>query len=122
MTTTTARIDMAKARMGEILMPKITQMAVGTGGHDPLDITKPIPPTPDQIALEQEILRKPVTATRMDNSIHYVMELGKDEANGYVITEQALIDEKGAVVAVKTFAGKAKDQDTTLALDWYEYF
>lgn len=121
-TTTQGKIDLARARAGEIPIPKITHIALGTGGHEPGDPTKPVPPSPDQLALENEILRKPVSIERTGNVNRYWIELGKDEANGQVITEEGLIDENGTLVAVKTFGGKTKEIDTTLVFDWYENF
>ena len=59
---------------------------------------------------------------RTGNVNRYWIELGKDEANGQVITEEGLIDENGTLVAVKTFGGKTKEIDTTLVFDWYENF
>ncbi len=121
-TTTQGKIDLARARAGEIPIPKIAYIALGTGGHEPGDPTKPVPPSPDQLALENEILRKPVSIERTGNVNRYWIELGKDEANGQVITEEGLIDENGTLVAVKTFGGKTKEIDTTLVFDWYENF
>lgn len=121
-TTTQGKIDLARARAGEIPMPQITHMALGTGGHVAGDPTTPVPPDPGQTELDNEVLRKPVTVTRVDNTVKYSIELGETEGNGEVITEAGLIDNNGALVAVKTFGGKTKEVDTTLVLDWTEDF
>ena len=121
-TTTQGKIDIARARAGEIPMPQITYIALGTGGHEAGDPTKPIPPSTDQSALENEIVRKIVTSQRTNNVIKYTIELEKVEANNEVITEAGLIDNNGTLVAVKTFGGKTKELDTTLVFYWDESF
>lgn len=121
-TTTQARTDFAKARAGEIPLPKITHMALGTGGHQLGDVTKPVPPNPDAISLEAEVLRKVVTVTRNVTAVNYKCEIGPLEANGVIFTEAALIDQNGKVVAFKTFGGKTKENDVSLSFDWDENF
>lgn len=59
-TTTQGRIDLAKVRAGEIPIPKITHIALGTGGHQPGDPTKPVPPLPTRLPLKVRFYESPL--------------------------------------------------------------
>jgi len=122
-TTTQARIDMARARKGEIPLPKITHIAFGTGGHAPGDPYTPLSPSPDDTQLENEVLRKTVTVSLpIATTIRYTAEiLSSDGIDGTIITEAGLLDENGTLVARKTFPGKEKT-DLNLKFDWDEVF
>lgn len=123
-TTKQARKDICRARMGEIDLPRVTHIVFGTGGHDPDDITKPLPIDPDAIGLEAPVLTKAIaSATKInDTTIEYLAILGAGDADGAAITEAALQDENGNIVAIKRFGAKTKDPDTEYDFKWEEFF
>ncbi len=123
-TTKLARISMARARNGEIVLPTITHIAMGTGGHEVDDITKPIPPTENDIQLENEVIRKPVaTKERInDTTVRYTVVLDPGEANGYAFTEMGLIDSSGELAARKTMGAKVKEPDVEMEFYFDEEF
>ncbi|WP_027364029.1 phage tail-collar fiber domain-containing protein [Desulfotruncus alcoholivorax] len=123
-TTKLARISIARARNGEIVLPTVTHIAMGTGGHDPDDITKPIPPTEDDIQLENEVIRKPVASKERinDTAVRYSVILGTDEGNGYAFTEMGLIDSAGQLAARKTMGAKTKEPDVEMEFYFDEEF
>ncbi|MTI82754.1 MAG: hypothetical protein FH756_02410 [Firmicutes bacterium] len=117
--TKLARISMAKARNGETLLPQITHIAFGTGGHKEGDITEPIKPTQDDMQLENEVLRKPIeSADRLnDTTVRYSVTLGVGDGDGYAFTEMGLIDSNGDLAARKTMGAKTKEPD--VEMDFY---
>lgn len=123
-TTKRAREDICRARMGEIALPRVTHIVFGTGGHAPGDIKTPLPIDPDATGLEKPILTKPIlSATKINSTtIEYLARLGAGEADGEAITEAALQDENGNIVAIKRFGAKTKDPDTEYDFKWQEYF
>ncbi|NHM25472.1 hypothetical protein G7K71_08685 [Desulfofundulus sp. TPOSR] len=123
-TTKQARIDMARARAGEIVLPQVTHIAFGTGGHEPGDVTKPIPPSENDTALEQEVIRVPIASrTRInETTVRYKVSLAGDQANGMPLTEAGLIDSNGRLVARKTFGAKVKEPDVSMDFEWDEEF
>lgn len=123
-TTKKAREDICAARMGLIVLPQVTHIVFGTGGHEPGDIKTPLPIDPDATGLETPILTKPIlSATQIDSlTIAYTAALGDGEADGEAITEAALQDENGSIVAIKRFGAKTKDPDTEYDFIWEEYF
>lgn len=123
-TTKQARIDMAKARNGEIPLPQVTHIAFGTGGHQVGDVTKPVSPSENDTALEHEVIRVPVvTKTRInDTTVRYTVSLTGNQADGQALTEAGLIDGNSKLVARKTFGAKVKEPDVTMDFEWDEEF
>lgn len=123
-TTKLARISMAKARNGEIVLPTVTHIAFGTGGHRPDDITKPVPPTENDTQLENEVLRKPVSGRERldDTKVRYTVTLGVGDADGETVTELGLIDSTGALAARKTMGAKTKEPDVEMEFYFDEEF
>lgn len=72
----------------------ITKMKWGTGGHDPLDPTQPIPPTVADEALAAPIASpayKPVTVDYPSyTSVRFTATLDQTEANGVGLSEEGL--------------------------------
>ncbi|GBF34154.1 hypothetical protein DCCM_3266 [Desulfocucumis palustris] len=120
-TTNTYKEKMAKAMVGDAPLPEITQMAFGTGGHAPGDPFTPVPPVATATALEAEIpdSRKNIDGYSFPTATtaRVTCTLAKPDLNGNVLTEIALIDADGDVAVIKTFAGKAKDNETSLIFD-----
>ena len=89
---------------------KITHIALGSGGVN-ADGTV-IVPLAENVALKKEVVRKPYTSSTKtsDTSYEYTIKLEEDELVGTFISEMALIDEDGDVVAFSNFLAKGKDE------------
>jgi len=123
-TTRQARKDMARARLGQITMPKVTHIAFGTGGHTPGDVLTPVMPLDTATALEEEVARYPIVSAALvnDTTVQYKVIIPKGALNGVVLTEQALVDENGKTVAIKTFGAKKKEPEDEFTFTWDEDF
>lgn len=114
--TLAARKKMVQARAGETPLPKIVGVAFGSGGVDADGNV--ITPERTQTALKQEILRKPVDKYTFlsDTKCRYECTLAEGELTGEYISEAALYDEEGDLVAIKNFLPKGKDSDLEMTI------
>lgn len=115
-TTKTARLKLLAARRNGTALEPITHMAFGTGTTDP---------TENDTALQYEVIRVPVTLGTQptDTTLVYVGTIPENSAaDGAVITEAAIFDSEGDMIARKVFGGKFKDPDDVFVLDWNEEF
>ncbi len=114
--TLAARKKMVQARAGETPLPKIMGVAFGSGGVDADGNV--ITPERTQTALKQEILRKPVDKYTFlsDTKCRYECTLAEGELTGEYISEAALYDEEGDLVAIKNFLPKGKDSDLEMTI------
>lgn len=114
--TNIAREKMLKARAGDITLPKIVGIAFGSGGISDGEVVVPIA---SQTALKRELLRKPVTShTFVDTTTcRYSCTLSADELAGQSISEIALYDEDGDLLAIKNFTAKGKDSDIEMTFN-----
>lgn len=112
--TVTARKAMAKARAGLGTLPTIEKMAFGDGGVNAQGT--PIPPAADATALNNELLRKNLTAITplSDTTVQYACRLETSELAGTDISEIALVDSNGDLACIKTFTKKGKDNTEAL--------
>ena len=109
--TIKAREKMLKARAGEAPIPKITGFAFGNGGVD--SGGNVIEPSEASNSLSSELLRKKIDGYKfMSNLVcRYSCTLGKAELSGHKISELALYDSDGDLVAIKNCLPKGKDDD-----------
>lgn len=114
--TLTAKAKMVKARAGEITLPKIVGMAFGDGGTNSSGSV--IAPDETQIMLNSELLRKSIDGYEFlsDTKCRYKCTLKNDELVGKYISELALYDEDGDLVAIKNFLQKGKDADLEMTI------
>lgn len=101
---------MAEASHTTGSIAKITHIALGSGGVN-ADGTV-IVPLAENVALKNEVVRKPYTSSTKtsDTSYEYTIKLEENELVGTFISEMALIDEDGDVVAFSNFLAKGKDE------------
>lgn len=101
---------MAEASHTTGRIAKITHIALGTGGVD--ETGNVIAPLPENVQLKNEVIRKPYSTSRKasDTSYEYTINLEVNELVGVYISELALIDEDGDVVAFSNFLAKGKDE------------
>lgn len=104
------RKKMAEASHTTGTVAKITHIALGSGGVN-ADGTV-IVPLAENVALKKEVVRKPYASSTKtsDTSYEYTIKLEEDELVGTFISEMALIDEDGDVVAFSNFLAKGKDE------------
>ena len=109
--TLEARKKMVRARAGEITLPKIVGMAIGTGGVD--GCGNPVDPSSNDTRLKNEILRKEIDSYSFvdDTTCRYLCTLETNECIDEKINEIGLYDEDGDLVAIRTFKDKTKDDD-----------
>ncbi len=109
--TQKARENMAKARAGEIVLPKIVGMVFGDGGCD--NEGNVLAPEEDQAELRNELYRKEIDRYSFVNATtcRYECTLTESELSGSYISEIGLYDENGDVACIKSFKKKGKDDD-----------
>lgn len=119
--TLAARTKMMKARAGAIAFPKIVGMAFGNGGVSGGAV---ITPEETQTALKGELLRKEIDGYEFlsDTKCRYSCTLTNTELVGESISEVALYDEDGDLVAIKNFLAKAKDSDIEMTIQMDDEF
>lgn len=115
--TKAARKKMVKARAGDIVLPKIVGMAFGCGGVS--SDGSVLEPSPEQTALNQELMRKEVDGHEYlnDTTCRYTCTLGYADLAGEDISELGLYDAEGDLVAVKNFSAKGKDADIEMTFN-----
>lgn len=119
--TKKGREKLCKAHAGDLTLPKITQMGFGSGGIEDGSV---IIPTGDETALKQELLKKNIESHSFIDpaTMRYTVTLAKEELANQKISEQALFDADGDMVAYKTFLEKGKDDDMEFVFDMDEIF
>ena len=120
--TLSAKTKMMKARAGAVTLPKIVGMAFGNGGVDASGNV--ITPLATQTSLKNELLRKAINnyAFLSDTKCRYTCTLANNELAGKSISEIALYDEEGDLVAIKNFLAKGKDADIEMTLQMDDEF
>ena len=109
--TNVGRNKTLRARAGEITLPKIAGVAFGDGGVD--DSGNVRTPLSSQTALNNELLRKEISDHEFisESQCRYTVTLSVHELAEVNISELALYDEDGDLIAIKNFLPKGKDSD-----------
>lgn len=120
--TKKARKKMMQARAGAIALPKIVGMAFGNGGVD--GSGNIIEPLENQEVLNNELYRKEVDRYTFisDTSCRYECTLDTTELAGENISEIAIYDSEGDIVAIKNFMAKGKDRDLEMTFQVDDVF
>lgn len=116
--TATRRTKMAEATHTTGKLAKAKWIALGSGGVD--SENNIITPLAENVQLNNEVIRKEYTSSTKtsDTSYEYVIELAEDELVGVFISEMALIDAEGDVIAFSNFLPKGKDEtETTFTIE-----
>jgi hypothetical protein len=97
-------------------------MAFGSGGVDSSGNIKNH--TPDAPKLYNELLRKKIDKYEVisDTKIRYTCTIGSGELNGAKISEIALYDSTGDIVAMKSFSSKGKDSGEEMIFECDDTF
>lgn len=92
-------------------LPPFAYMAFGDGGHLP-NLT-PKSPNPDSAGLAHELLRKPLSSIGQPTPYSVSCEglINAGELTGFYVSEAALLDAEGQIVAIKNFAPKIIEAD-----------
>lgn len=120
--TNLAKKKMIQARKGEITLPPIAGIAIGDGAEN--ESGGLIEPTIEDNSLKNELLRRGYSSFEKisDTCYRYRIELAAEELAGKVINEAALYDAEGDLLAIRVFAGKAKDADMEMAFEYEDRF
>lgn len=120
-TTDIAKQNMVKARKGDITLPKIVGIAIGTGAYIDGNLLKPLP---NENELKQEILRKPYDEVQYitEFCVRYRINLDSSELAGSLLNEIALYDENGDLVVIRAFDSIPKSSDMELSFEIEDTF
>ncbi len=116
--TAKRRKKMADATHSTGKIAKAKWIALGSGGVDAGGNI--ITPLAENVQLNNEVIRKEYASSTQtsDTSYEYVIQLDEDELVGTFISEMALIDSEGDVIAFSNFLPKGKDEtETTFTIE-----
>lgn len=121
--TRTRRVKLCQASSNakKPLAP-ITQIAFGSGGVDAQG--NPIAPLETQTALNHELARYNVDSVTypVETTARYTATIPRDEMTGEAISEAALVDSEGDLVAIKTMYTKRKDAGVAFTFEFDDEF
>lgn len=112
------RTKVAAAAAGQRAMPTPAYVAYGTGGWSG-SVDNPVPPGDDDVALDKEAIRKPITQhdiQRQGAVVKIVSRVSGAEMDG-IVTEAGIIDSDGDLIGRATFRGKGLEPGTTLDVE-----
>ena len=122
--TVAGRRKLCKAHAGDMVLPKIKQMAWGDGGV--LEDGTPKQTTGEETGLYNLLLKKDIEAhtytDEAQTTCRYTATLEADELTGKEISELGLFDEDGELISYRTFLRKGKDADIPQIYDMDEIF
>lgn len=109
-TTNIAREKLIKARAGVSPLPRCKYIALGNGGVNLGNVTECYS---EQTRLNNELIRKEIAGYNIKkfNECEYFCIIEENELENETISEIALIDEDGDIVAIRNFGEKFKDPD-----------
>jgi len=116
--TVKGREKMAKAHAGLATLPKITHIALGSGG---VNGTTPKGLTGNENSLFNEKIRKEIELIEVNSTTYrYVISVDADtdSLNGVNINEAGLFDEDGDLIAIKTFTNKGLESGVTIQFEY----
>ena len=121
--TKTRRILLCQISSGAIIaMPKITHIALGTGGVDANG--EPLVPSETQTALNQQVGEYEIESVSypVETTSRYTITIPENELVGEAISEVGLVDEQGNLCAVKNMYVKRKDEGVTFTFTFDDEF
>lgn len=121
-TTNKAKEKLVKARAGAINLPPIAKMYFGKGGINGSNIV--VECTPEQVELKDKIFEKDIDGYKFTdfNKCEYSCTLDETELADEGISEIALVDRDGDIVAIKNFSIKNKDGDMKMRFEIVDEF
>lgn len=121
--TKARRVSLCKITSGEIsALPKITHIALGTGGVD--ETGEPKIPLDTQTSLHQQVGKYEVEPVEypVETTARYTITVSEHELVGEKISEAGLLDEAGTLCAVKNMYVKQKDDGVTFTFTFDDEF
>lgn len=116
--TAVRRAKMSEATHTTGKIAKAKWIALGDGGVDGQGAI--ITPLAENVQLNHEVIRKEYASSTQisDTAYEYTILLEEDELIGTYISEMALIDAEGDVIAFSNFLAKGKDEtETTFTIE-----
>jgi hypothetical protein len=104
-------------------IPPVTQIAFGDGGVDTNG--DPIPPSGTATTLAHEVQRYNIDAPPtypVTTTARYVVTIPDNDLIGTSINEAALVDQTGALCAIKTMYSKKKDSGVSFEFTFDDEF
>lgn len=123
-TTVRAREKFARSHGGDRTLPAITQIAFGTGGHNP-STGEPLAPSDSAVEVPGEIIKKSINTHSypIATTLRVVGDVTDlDVATGEDISSCGIYDSDGDLVAIKTFSPKTMSEDMRIEITWDELF
>lgn len=121
--TRARRMRFAQISRGAVeTIPKVTHIAFGDQGVD--TDGQPILPAEDQQTLNHEVGRYEIerVSTPVETTNRYTVTVPGKDLVGVNISEIALIDADGVLVAVKNFLPKGKDEGVPFTFEFDDEF
>ena len=119
--TNAHRKKIVEASHNGTALPRVAQIALGTGGVSGTEVRVP---SANQTTLNAEKIRRPYTGSERVNDFcyEYRLTLGPTDLVGQQISEMALIDSAGGLIAIVNFLPKTKDdiEETYRIRNYYE--
>ena len=121
-TTKVGRAKFAAAHQTGVL-PKITHLAFGNGGHAPAT-GKPIAVDDNRTTVPGQFATlRPVSSVTANGMVCTIVgRLDYAHEVGQIVSTCGLIDADGDLIAYKNFSPKSKDADTRFEVQWIEQF
>lgn len=123
-TTEIAREKFARTHGGDDILTEITEIAFGTGGHNPTT-GEVIPPESDATTVPGQVIQKAIDGNSYPNfyTVQFVGTVDDTEiGTGDDISACGLYDADGDLVALKTFSPKTMSADMAIEVTWNELF
>lgn len=112
-TTLLGREKLARAQVGDIVLPAITQIGFGTGGHS-LETGDPTEPNPAATIVPGEVVKKNIDSYTfpIDTTVSILGVLLPTEGNDQTISAYGLYDSAGDLVVLMHTKPSLKTSDT----------
>lgn len=119
--TIKSREKLAKARNGLIALPKIAEIGIGDGGTDSDGNVRL--PNENDVSLRHLLLKRAYDSTTQISTTAYRYRIDlRAELVGKNVSELALFDSEGDMLAIKTFKSKAVETDMEISFEIDDIF
>lgn len=119
--TVKSREKLAKARNGLIALPKVAEIGIGDGGIDAEGKVRT--PNENDVSLRNLLLKRAYDSTTQISATAYRYRIDlRAELVGKSVSELALFDYEGDMLAVKTFKNKTIETDMEISFEIDDIF
>lgn len=120
--TNISKRKMVQARKGEIILPIVKGIAIGDGAETSTGAL--LEPSSGDNRLKSELIRKEYSRCERisDDCYCYRINLGEHELAGKKISEAALYDAEGDLLAISVFPGLPKEDGMEMSFEYKDKF